>query len=659
MLDSDQKKIFIIGGCALVLIAGVLFFLFLRNPSDPQRDNTLLLAREYIDRGEYQRAMDLVDGILIKNPNDEDARRLRDEALEGKRLAELRRSDGSPLTAEDIARLLAEFRGGAGTLSLSDVERILAMRDAAANRGGAPLAPADAAETADASGAEAEARAAADAAEARKRAEAEELAKASAAVQAQMREVNELVSRGRAAIERSDFAAASQAFDEAAAKMPKGETRFEAQKLADISDAWYGGFAKNPGSAQGNEAARNAVQAAQQAAQKDPVLALPHFTLGRINRDRGSFPNAVSEFREASKLDPNNYLYSYELGRSQFRTAAYEDARHSFEASTKLNAKFEPAWYNLGGTFGALRRPNDALAAYQKAVALKGDYSAAHREIGRIYSAQNNYPKAVESFARALQGNPKDTASLRDLGYAQNQNGQNQAAEASFTQALAADPSDAQTNDNMALVKIALNKFNEAVEYAKKATQAAPANERYLYTLGLACEKAGDIDAAISAYKSSAEKNARYVRPRVNLSLIYLENGFNSEALTCLLEAVRAEPNSFEVNNNLGNVYARMDDWPQAIQYYEAALRVQGGNVTVRMNLARAYAGAQNMDRARDSYLEVVRLSPNNYDALFELGKTCVSMGDRESAKKYLASLLEKSPSYSGRAEAEKILNGL
>ncbi|MDR2471786.1 MAG: tetratricopeptide repeat protein [Treponema sp.] len=211
----------------------------------------------------------------------------------------------------------------------------------------------------------------------------------------------------------------------------------------------------------------------------------------------------------------------------------------------------------------------------------------------------------------------------------------------------------------MALVKIALRKYGEAVDYARRAAAAAPGNSRYSYTLGLAREKAGDMDGAVAAYKASAEKDPRYLRPRINLGLLYLENGFPNEALDSLMEAWRVEPASFEVNNNLGNVYARLESWDEAVRRYEAALAAQPGNVTSRMNLARAHVGARNLTRARDVYLEVTRLAPNNDDALFELGKTCAGMGDADSARRYLAALLEKNPGHSGKAEAEKILASL
>ncbi|MDR2144481.1 MAG: hypothetical protein LBP29_08940, partial [Treponema sp.] len=228
-----MNKLLFAGGGALALIitAAVVFVLAGRNP-EAVRDNTLRLAGEYIGQEEYQRALDLLDGRLIANPNDEEARKLRDEAVRGK-------------------------QGLAGTRAVPEEAETAGTEDA----GPDPAGRDEETENQEASeaSADAEALAAATAAEARRRAEAEELAKASAALQAQMREVNALVEEGKAALRQNDFKAAEESFSGALSKLPRGETRFEAQKHAEISDAWYDGFTRNNGNALGETAAKNAV----------------------------------------------------------------------------------------------------------------------------------------------------------------------------------------------------------------------------------------------------------------------------------------------------------------------------------------------------------------------------------------------------------------
>ena len=104
----DSRKMFIYGGSALLLlILGFgLFFLLRgdaetraarRNPAEETddasaRDNTLTLARNYAEQGEYQAAMDLLNRLLIENSSDEEANTLLQDVLQAKRDAEVERS---------------------------------------------------------------------------------------------------------------------------------------------------------------------------------------------------------------------------------------------------------------------------------------------------------------------------------------------------------------------------------------------------------------------------------------------------------------------------------------------------------------------------------------------------------------------------------------
>ncbi|GHV72644.1 hypothetical protein AGMMS49928_29900 [Spirochaetia bacterium] len=54
-----------------------------------------------------------------------------------------------------------------------------------------------------------------------------------------------------------------------------------------------------------------------------------------------------------------------------------------------------------------------------------------------------------------------------------------------------------------------------------------------------------------------------------------------------------------------------------------------------------------------------MRIAPDNWEALLELGKTCVTLGDTAQGKQYLQTLVSKNPAVPGKAEAEKILTGL
>ena len=65
----DKKRILIIAAALILIAALVAGFLAFRGggkeTADPTRNNTLLLAQDYLDKGEFQRALDLLDGKLL------------------------------------------------------------------------------------------------------------------------------------------------------------------------------------------------------------------------------------------------------------------------------------------------------------------------------------------------------------------------------------------------------------------------------------------------------------------------------------------------------------------------------------------------------------------------------------------------------------------
>jgi tetratricopeptide (TPR) repeat protein len=628
-----DKRITIIGIAGILLIlflsGGVIFLLWERNVKAGEiadaaartaaeqanllRQNELNLARELLASGDFDRALEILDRFLAEHSGDAEALALREQILREQQLAAL---NAEPGPEETEARLAAERR--------AEEERLFREAEAA-----------------------------------RRRAEQEELARASKELQAQMRAVNDLVSQGKLLLEKDDLAGAGRIFAEARSRMPPGEGRFESQKIADMADAYYGFSSRHGDTAEGDEAVKQAAALATEAIAKDPAQALPHYTLGKISRDRREWDKAIAEFKEAARLDPASYVYPFDLGRGYFSAKRYVDARGAFENTVKLNPKFEQGWYNLGGTLRILNRQDEALAAYHKAIGVKPDYALAHREVGRILLAKGDAKSAVEAFAAALKYSPNDIASLRELGAAQNEAGNYAAAESSFARALQSASADGQTNYNMAVVKLALRKNTEALDFAKRAVDSNPSSAVYVYTLGLAHESAGNAEVAEAAYQKAISLDSKYMRPRINLGSLYLSQGNIEEALRCLNDAFAVEPANFEVNNNLGAVYAKMENWTSSVEHYEQALAKEPNHPTVHLNLARAYTGAGNLSKAQNSYQAVLRLAPENWDALFELGKICVSLGQSNEAKKYLQDLLSRNAAYTGKADAERILAGL
>ncbi|MDR0322972.1 MAG: hypothetical protein LBI12_00825 [Treponema sp.] len=209
MYMSRQQLIIISGGVLLVLLIVSGIFLFggkkdsggFYAAHDTKRNNTLRLAASYAEAGEYDRALNLLDSLLIENHEDEDARILQMQILS------IDRTSGTDSLIEAQRRFLEEQQRQ---------NALLASSQAAFNQQRAASDFLAASET----DAAAERRAAAQAEEVRRRAQEEELAKASRELQEIMRRVNNFVSDGKARLASGDLAGAAQLFSEAKSTIP-------------------------------------------------------------------------------------------------------------------------------------------------------------------------------------------------------------------------------------------------------------------------------------------------------------------------------------------------------------------------------------------------------------------------------------------------------
>ena len=98
---------------AVILLAGMTggaAFLYMKGKSGDAagnvRANTIVLAEDYLDKGEFQRSLDLLDSLLIENVQDEDVRALRDRVIAEKQNYELQHQNAAGKQPEQPAKAI-------------------------------------------------------------------------------------------------------------------------------------------------------------------------------------------------------------------------------------------------------------------------------------------------------------------------------------------------------------------------------------------------------------------------------------------------------------------------------------------------------------------------------------------------------------------------
>ena len=609
-------------------------------------ENTLALIERYISHGEYDRAMDLLDSLLIKNANDERALDLMDEviALKAKdKESQQQAASKNSGNNEELEKALSDL-AKANKESAKSTQAVNDLLKQQAEQEQLRKQQEEAARIAE----EARQKKLAEEAAAKKAYE-EELAKKNAALQAQMNNVNDAISMGKSKLSMGEVQEALTYFETARENLPTSEKKFCGGKLAEIAglvfETYDGGTITNDGEkALLKDASLNYANYALSYNDSEPI---PHYVKGRLAADSKDYETAENELKLAVQYDNSNYLNYYELGKIQYSRKKYTDASRSFTTAAKLAPNFENAQYNLGMTYEKLNQVDNAITAYKKAISIKNDYAKAHLQLARLLNTKKyDYSGSITEYLLVLNYDPTNVAAMREIAAVYSLQRNYADSEKYFRKALTYSAEDVQTCYNLSTVLYNQGKYAEALTYAKKAAESKDATAVYLYNYALIAEITGDLDVAISNYSKAIKLDSKMAKAYTNLGKIYLDSGDVDTALMLLVSAVNLDSKSFEAVNNLGSAYLAKGEYKNAATNFQKAIVLEPDNVTVKFNLGKTYGKSGDYENAKQVLIDVIKQDKKVYDAYIEVANVCTALGEIETAEGYLFTLQELNPSY-------------
>ncbi|MEE1165882.1 MAG: tetratricopeptide repeat protein [Treponema sp.] len=673
----NKKKIIGITTAIAAILVMVLIILLAKgcgtsSSSVSDKEKILNLAKNYMNKGAYDRALDYLDKLLENDPYDIELNTLLDQILELKKNADSDNSnqnlnvsidtDNLQNSIEDMARQnqamqqqMANFQKqqekALENERIRKAEQEKMAKEAEIQR----------------QKEEAERKAIE---EAKKQAEAE-LARKNAQLQKEIASVNDKIAQGRAALDTGNINGAIADFEHAKNLLPisDGEPAFSASKYSQMASLLHEA-AQNAASDEDKKRLEDkAVEYATQAVALNPKDADSLEILGLNELEKKNNAKALDYLTKAAQYDGKNYLYYYNLGRVQFIMGKYSEAKASFTKSTELNATFAPSRYNLGMTKNKLNDSNGALSDFRKAHDIDPRHEKAYLEEARILSRKGDQAGAIAAYKNVLNINSVNRQALQELGSSYSKIEKWAEAEESFRKSLAllkAGTEDPLTQYNLSTALFEQKKIDDAVSYAKKAYDSCgmlkdmKRRSDIIYNYALICDKTGRTDEAITLYAEALKNNPSHVKAQINLGVMYMnmDPPDSDNALAMFLKAYAMDKNNFEVNNNLGSAYLEKKDYTNAITYFQNALNISQNNNDVRFNLAQAFASDKQYDNAKTTYTELLRRDSSNCDAYIELGKVCLQLGDNQSAEKYLVTAQAKRPDYR-KAEIDSLLNSI
>lgn len=163
-----------------------------------------------------------------------------------------------------------------------------------------------------------------------------------------------------------------------------------------------------------------------------------------------------------------------------------------------------------------------------------------------------------------------------------------QAAESKFAQSLELIPNRVSTLNNLAAVKIKLEKFTEAEESARKAIAAGDQLPEAWSNLGIALTAVNRHEEALRAYDRALGNNPAYARAWLNKAKTLLELKKSDEALPACEQALKLDSNQYEILYTKSLILKELGQLEEAQKFYLTALELRAAASPVFMAERRA-----------------------------------------------------------------------
>ncbi len=286
---------------------------------------------------------------------------------------------------------------------------------------------------------------------------------------------------------------------------------------------------------------------------EDSVIWLPvHSLMARAYLLEGSRERAISTLKRILEVNPLQ-RETYELLGSIYQESGdLKNALAQFEQAILIDPGLPINYLRAADIYVNLEQPGRAVEILQEARARITNIPQLTYSLAIAYGQEHRYQLAVNTFELALDeakflGEDIATAAFYfNFGIIADKAGEYYTAKQCFLKVIELEPEKAAPALNYLGYMMVLKRddLDQAEVYIQQALELEPENGAYVDSLGW----------------------------------LYYQRGEYSEALELLLRAEQLidqnEPMNFEIFDHIGDTYARLENLPKAVEYWEKALKL-------------------------------------------------------------------------------------
>ena len=239
-------------------------------------------------------------------------------------------------------------------------------------------------------------------------------------------------------------------------------------------------------------------------------------------------------------------------------------------------------------------RTDVAVQEYLEILRLDPKLAAAHNNLGRLYYQQGHLEEAVQSFKRACELNPN------------------------------LEPPHAQ----MALALFQMGDFTSASSEFKTALKLNPADRNAKLGLARTLTELGNLKGALMLLDQLQQEDSKDAEVLFTQAMVHTKL-----AEAAVEEIEKVDPNSYLIEEILGNAAEARRDYTEAADHYKKALGRSPEATGLHYLLAHALGASGDLPQALKEYRHALELDPYDYNASWEAARIVVPDNPEEALR--------------------------
>jgi tetratricopeptide (TPR) repeat protein len=216
---------------------------------------------------------------------------------------------------------------------------------------------------------------------------------------------------------------------------------------------------------------------------------LAHKQLGYISYVKTAYRDALQYFQkyiDYAKTPPTDYLFWYRKGFSENAMKDYTAAKSSLLKSLDAKTDYLNTWLELGFACSKLRQDEEAINYYKKGIEIDPKSHIPLNGIAEVYrDNKKDIAQAAVWYQKALDINPNERKANFGMGYCSNSQGKYNDAINYLKKAIASEATYTAAYVELGYAYYMVTNNDEALINLKKALELSPKNENARYYSGL------------------------------------------------------------------------------------------------------------------------------------------------------------------------------